>query len=182
MPSSLSRLQELLPALFKTPDLPGKLYLRCQITPEITPLISMEYVQESLSISREEITSIPNISPYYMGLMTSRDHVFFAVDLPQLLGFSPLSIYSRDYHIIIINISTFLDQSFSLEREIFLGLAVNQIESMIRLTKEQILPTQNTFSGSIISYVSGVMRQEDTLIPLLDLNKIVKTLTTSFLG
>lgn len=182
MSSSLSRLEDLLPELFHTTDLPGKLYLRCQITSEITPLISMEYVEESLLIPREEITTIPDLSPLCIGLMNSRDHVFFVVDLPQLLGFSPLSTYLRDYHIIIINISTFLDQSLPLEREIFLGLAVNQIEGMIRLTTDQILPPQTTFSSSIIPYLSGVVNQEDTLIPILQLNEVVKTLITSSVG
>ena len=182
MSSSLSRLQELLPELFHTTNSVGKLYLRCQITSEITPLISMEYVQESLFIPTDQITPIPEMSPFFMGLMTSRDHVFFTVDLPQLLGFSPLSTYSRDYNIIVINISTFLDPSLALEGEIFLGLAVNQIEGMMRLTTDQILPPQNTFSGQIIPYVCGVVKQEETLIPILELNQIVKTLTTPSLG
>lgn len=179
MPSSISRLEKLLPELFRSTKREGKLYLRCQITSEITPLISMDYVEESLFIPTEQITPIPEMSPFFMGLMTSRDHVFFTVDLPQLLGFSPLSAYSRDYHIIVINISPFLDSSLALEGEMFLGLAVNQIEGMIRLTTDQILPPQRTFSSQIIPYVSGVAKQEDTLIPILELNQIVKTLTPS---
>jgi twitching motility protein PilI len=142
----------------------------------------MEYVEESLLISREEITPIPEVSGFCLGLMASRDHVFLAVDLPQLLGFSPLSIYSRDYHIVIVNISTFLDQSLPLEREIFLGLAVNQIEGMTRLTREQILPPQTTVSTSIIPYLSGVVKQEHKLIPILELNEVVKTLAKSSVG
>lgn len=182
MPTSVSRLELLLPELFQTKNYEGKLYLRCQINTTITVLMAMEYVQESLLIPREQITTLPQLPPFFMGLMTSRDHVFLTVDLPQLLGFSPLSTYSREYHIIVINISAFLDPSLALERERFLGLAVNQIEGMMRLTTTQILPPQDASLPRTIPYIGGVARQEATLIPILDLNPLVTTLAQTSLG
>lgn len=182
MPTSLSRLEILLPELFQTKNYEGKLYLRCQINTTITVLMAMEYVQESLLIPREQITTLPQLPPVFMGLITSREHVFFTVDLPQLLGFSPLSTYSREYHIIVINISPFLAPSLALERDIFLGLAVNQIEGMMRLTTTQILPAQNASLPQTIPHISNVARQEESLIPILDLKSLVKTLAQTSLG
>jgi twitching motility protein PilI len=172
--SSLSRLQELLPELFQTTNLLGKLYLRCQITSAITALIPMEYVQESLLVPREEITPIPEMSGFFMGLMNSRDHVFFALDLPQLLGCSPLSPYSRDYHTIVINISPFLDQSLTSEGEIFLGFAVNQIQGITRIISDEMRSPQENLSSSLTSYLQGWVMDKEQQLPVLDLATIVK--------
>lgn len=172
--SSLSRLEELLPELFQTTNLLGKLYLRCQITSEIIVLIPMEYVQESLLVPRAEITPIPEMSSFFMGLMNSRDQVFFAVDLPQLLGFSPLPAYSREYHTIVINISPFLDQSLTSEGEIFLGLAVNQIQGITRIISDEMRSPQENLSSSLTPYLQGWVMDKEQQLPLLDLATIVK--------
>lgn len=172
--SSLSRLQELLPELFQTTNLPGKLYLRCQITSEITSLIPMEYVQESLLVPREKITPIPEMSSFFMGLMNSQDRVFFALDLSQLLGFSPLSIYLRDYHTIVINISPFLDRSLTSEEEIFLGLAVNQIQGITRIISDEMRSPQENLSFSLTPYLQGWVMDKEQQLPILDLATIVK--------
>ena len=59
--TTTDRLQELLPQLFNTQKLEGDYYLRFQLTDEISGLINLKYVQESLTIKGDRITAVPNL-------------------------------------------------------------------------------------------------------------------------
>jgi hypothetical protein len=80
MTTSLSRLQELLPQLFQTHQLPGDVYLRLQLTAEITALLSVEQVKESILANAEQITRkkygsvvAPKRSVIYIGAETRHE-------------------------------------------------------------------------------------------------------------
>lgn len=173
-PSTLSRLQELLPQLFQATKLPGDLYLRCELTSEVTGLISMEYVRESLLVPGEQITPLPKMSPFVMGLMNSRDRVFLALDLLQLLGLSSLSIHSRQYHIIVINVSPFFEEQSDSEQELWLGLVVNRIQGITRVIADQIRSPQEMVDSTFAPYLQGWVRTEEQQLPILNLATIVK--------
>lgn len=172
--SSLSRLQELLPQLFQATQLPGDPYLRCQLTPEVNALVSMAAVQESLLVPGEHITLIPNMSPFVVGLMNSRDRVFCAIDLAQLLGLSSPSTYARQYHVIVVRVSQFLDRSSGSETELFLGLVVNRVRGILRIMSDEIRAPQANFFPSLMPYLQGTVANQDENLPVLDLSTIVK--------
>jgi positive phototaxis protein PixI len=166
--SSLSRLQELLPQLFQSTQLPGDPYLRCQLVPEVSALLSMAYVQESLLVPGEKITPIPNMSPFVIGLMNSRDRVFCAIDLAQLLGLSSPYSYSRQYHIIVIRVSQFLDRQSASEQELLLGLVVNRVQGITRVMSDAMRSPQGNFPPSLTPYIRGCVVEKDQPLPVLD--------------
>jgi len=174
--SSISRLQELLPQLFQSTQLPGDLYLRCQLTPEVTALLSMAYVQESLLIPGEQITPIPNMSPSVVGLINSRDRVFCTIDLAQLLGLSSPLAYSRQYHAVVIRVSQFIDQQSTSEQTLLLGLVVNRIQGIIRVMSEQMRSPQENFLPTLTPYVQECVVDKDQQLPILNTGAIVKAL------
>jgi twitching motility protein PilI len=134
----------------------------------------MEYVQESLLVLGEQITPIPNMSTFVVGLMNSRDRVFCAIDLPQLLELlSPLK-YSRQYHIVVININQFLDQPSTSEQELLLGLIVNKIEGITRVMSDEMFSAKGDVSSSFTPYLQGWVIHDELQLPVLDIPTIVK--------
>lgn len=177
--SSLSRLQELLPQLFQATELPGEPYLRCQLTPELSVVMSMEYVQESLLVPREQITPIPNMLASVIGLMNSRDRVFCVIDLAQLLGLSSPTL-CRQYHTVVISVSQFVGDNFTCEEELLIGLVFSQIQGLTRVLPETIhlpgdagqLPQEDLFYP-LIPYVKAWVIEPEKKLPILDLANIV---------
>lgn len=177
--SSISRLQELLPQLFQSTQLPGDPYLRCQLTPEVNALLSMAYVQESLLVPGEQITPIPNMPPFAIGLMNSRDRVFFAIDLAQQLGLSSPLVYARQYHTIVIRVSQFLSQPSVSDRELLLGLVVNRVQGITRVISDEMRSRsgaahspQGDFPPSLTPYIRGFVLEKDQQLLVLDTGAI----------
>lgn len=168
--SNFSRLQELLPELFQANQLTGDSYLRCQLTPEISVLISMEFVQESLLVAEEQITAIPNMSPYVVGLMSSRNHVFCLIDLPQLLGLTTNIFNSRRvYHTIVTRVS----ESSNSQQELLFGFVFHRVQGVTRLMSNQLKPPQDDLPENLTPYIKGCVIQQAQEIPLLDFRAII---------
>lgn len=172
--SSISRLQELLPQLFQSTNLPGDAYVRFQLTPEVAALISMAYVQESSLVSADSITPIPNMPPFTLGLMNSQERVFLAIDLAQLLGLSSPSGYARQYHIIVVRVSQLIETEAASERELLLGLVVNRVEGMTRVMSDVIRSPQSDLPPTLTPYIQGCAVDKDLYLPIIDISSIVK--------
>ncbi len=172
-PSSRSRLQELLPELFQSPKLQGDPYLRCELIPEVSVLLSMEYVQESLLVPGEKITPLPNMSPFVLGLMNSRDRVFCVLNLADLLGLSSPSTSAREYHMIVLRVSELMSQQSTSEQKLLLGMVFHQIQGVTRAMSEQMRSPQGNFPSSLTPYLGGEVISKGQHLPVLDLAKIV---------
>ncbi|MEM8778096.1 MAG: chemotaxis protein CheW [Cyanobacteria bacterium P01_G01_bin.49] len=174
----LSRLQELLPQLFESTQLPGDRYLRFQLTTEISALFSMEYVQESLLVPSEQITPIPSMSASVIGLMNSRDKIFCVIDLGQLMGLSPLSTYTRQYHIVVVRVSQLVPQQASGKQELFLGMAVNQVQGISRIISDQLKSVQENTKGdfpvTLTPYLRGYVIEKEQQLLVLEMETIIK--------
>jgi len=95
-----------LPQLFSEQQRQGDYYLRFQLTDGITALIDLKYVQESLTVDGNRITAVPNLPEYVLGLMSSRNQVFLAVDLAHLMGLAPETVDLRQYQTVVVQISS----------------------------------------------------------------------------
>lgn len=171
--SSLSKLQTLLPELFQSTKLSGKRYLRFELTSKFSALIAMDYVQESLLVSAENITAIPNMAKSVMGLMNSRDRVFCVIDLAQLLEVSSLNSYSQNYHLIVIRIQpTFLSEA-DLKKELLIGIAVNKIQGITRLPDEQIQVPLDDSHPILFPYLQGTFVNQEEELLILNMETII---------
>jgi twitching motility protein PilI len=169
--SNFSRLQELLPELFQANQLKGESYLRCQLTPEISVLLPMESVQESLLVEEEEITPIPNMEAYVVGLMSSRDRVFCLIDLPELLGVTDKLVSShRVYHTVVTRVPGASDS----EKELLFGFAFHRVQGVTRINSEQMESVpQGDLPENLTPYIRGCVIEKGQEIPLLDLRAII---------
>lgn len=166
--SAASRVQENLQELFKSNLAPGNAYIKFQLTSDIAALLSMKLVQESLIVEAEQITALPNMPESNIGMMNSRDRVFCIFDLAQLLSLPTKLIAPRQYQIIILQTQT--------EPQIHVGLAVAQLQGIMRLTTEQIQFSTDAVNSNITPYISGVYQQQETKIPILQFKLILKAL------
>lgn len=169
--SNFSRLQELLPELFQTNQLQGDSYLRSQLTPEINVLMSMESVQESLLVNEEQITPIPNMPAYFVGLMNSRDRVFGLIDLPQFFGLTDKVRNSRRiYHTIVTRVT----ESSNSEPELLLGFVLHQVQGVTRINSEQMESAPANLPSSLMPYLSRCLIDRQRQVPVLDLANIIR--------
>jgi len=165
-----SRIQANLKELFKANLAAGDAYIRFQLTSEMTALLSMEQVQESLVVEVEKITPLFSMPKSVIGIISSRDRVFCVFDLAQLLTLSPQLITPQQYQIIVLQTTA--------EQSIYIGLAVTHLQGMVRLSKEQIQLCLDAFPAEIAPYLCGAVQEEETMIPVLEFNSISKALTT----
>lgn len=169
--SPASRIQDNLQELFKVKLAPGDTYIRFQLTADITALLSMEQVQESSIVDAEQITPLPSMPEFVIGMIASRERVFCLFDIAQLLGLSSRLMSPRQYQIIVVDISGSIA---SEEQKLYLGLAVEQIQGINRITSAQINSAKDIFSTSLVPYLQGYVAEEDISIPILNLNKLAQ--------
>ncbi|MEM9907065.1 MAG: chemotaxis protein CheW [Cyanobacteria bacterium P01_D01_bin.44] len=174
------RLGQLLPELFN-PTLPsGEQFLRLQLTSEMTIALSLDWVEESLQLSPQLVTPIPNMPPSVLGLMSSKGQVFWAINLAQLLDLPVVQAPSQSYEIVVIRtlpmgVEQVSDESFvktdSLDA-MFLGLVVPKIRGTIRLSREDIASPIDEVAANLQPYLSGQVVINDEVILVLSAEAI----------
>ena len=167
--SAASRIKANLQELFQANLTPGEAYIRFQLSWDMTALLSTEQVEESLVVEADRITPLPNMPDSIIGIMSSRDRVFCVFDLAQLFSLSSGLINPRQYQVIVLQTNE--------ETPIYIGLAVNRLQGMVRLPVEKIQSSLDGVAANIASYVSGTVQQAETTIPILEFNRILEALT-----
>lgn len=164
------KLQQLLPHLFDSQYIQGQgeAYLRFQLTPTILGVLSMEQVQESLVVSSEKITPLPNMPESIIGLTNTHNCVFCVVDLANLLNLPLSELSTQTYHIIVVRLS--LDNS---PREWLLGLSVHRILGLTRLSSNCFDPPTEKIPKHLIPFLSGYFYENEQLMLALDLKSII---------
>lgn len=121
--------------------------------------ISILQVQEIKRIL--DITRVPNSPDYIKGVINLRGSVLPVIDLKKRL-YLPPSDYTDDTRIIIVKIE-----------EIIVGLIVDAVSEVTTLSGDNIEPPNTVVSGVSAQYLSGVGKQDDKLLILLNLSAIV---------
>ena len=175
--TTTDRLKDLLPELFSDQNIEGDSCLRLKLTSELSALIDLNYVQESLVVPSREITRLPNLPEYVLGLMTSRGEVFFAVDLAHLIGLPPEIFNAQQYQVIIVNTS-FADEvansaSEQSDKSSFLGLVVNHILGVSRVVYDDFDSLNRDIPSELVPFVQGSIKQQDTQYLLLDIKSLI---------
>ena len=112
----------------KSQEVIGAPYLSLQLVPDVTVALPLKFVRETLVLATDRFTQMPNVHSCLMGLIEHRSNVFWVLDLPQLLGFTPLDSTALEIHIAILNIGG-----------AFLGLGVYRIGRVLRFAETEIV-------------------------------------------
>lgn len=167
--SPASRIQANLQELFQGNSRSGNPHIKFQLTPEITALLAMEPVQETLIVEAGQVTPLPSMPQAVTGIINSRDRVFCVFDLVRLLSLPARSFTPRQYQIIVLQTTS--------ETPIYFGLVVNNIQGIVRVTSEQISSSTDSVVPELAAYISGVVTSET--LPILKFDRILESITAS---
>ena len=162
-----SRVQDKLNDLFESKLTPGKAYIKFQLASNITALLSMDRVEESMIVEADKLTALPGMPKSAIGIMSSRDRVFCVFDMAQLLGLPSNLNNVGQYQIILFQAGLAATS---------VGFAVGQLQGIQRLSVDNIELPRQDIAAKFNACVSGVIRG-DRAIPILELSHILKTLT-----
>lgn len=146
----------------------GDAYLKLQLEFPILSVVLLEHIQEVLVMPIEQITFMPSMPEYVLGLMNRRGKVLWVIDLPHMLGLEPLGRDIRQYHIAIIKLDNML-----------LGLAVQQVQGVTRLTEEEIESSLHNSAPDVITYFKGCVLQEEESLLVLNTEALSNTLVSA---
>ncbi|MEA5466303.1 chemotaxis protein CheW [Leptothoe sp. PORK10 BA2] len=167
------RLQQLLPELFNPQPVSGEQFLRLQLTPDLTIALALSWVEETLLISPQLVTPIPNMPPHALGLLSSKGQVFWAINLVQLLNLPMVLEPSQYYEVVVIRtLPGETDQNMGFQSTLFLGLVVPKIKGSIRLSLEDIVSPVNEVEIGLQPYLSGQLVVDGQTILVLSAEAI----------
>ncbi|MBD3881034.1 purine-binding chemotaxis protein CheW [Phormidium tenue FACHB-886] len=138
----------------------GETYLKFHLSRQIPAVLSMRYIQEAMILPSRRLTPMPNVPAPMMGLMNRRSRVIWVVDLAQLLGLAVFdAASSQQYTLILIQVGS-----------VPLGLAVYQVEGIMRLEADTIQSPVGQVSTTLLPYLRGCVLQQQTKEVLLVLD------------
>ena len=130
----------------------------------------MKRVQESIILSIDKITPLPNMPESMIGIMNSRDRVFCVFDLPQLLGLPSSLASPREYQLIVVEDLVSNSQE---SKTLFIGFAVPRVLGITRLESEAFHMPQE-ISERLKSFILGSPKDVDPSLVVLDETAIFK--------
>lgn len=116
-------------------------------------------VQEIILMGR--ITGIPEVPDYVRGVINLRGKVIPIVDLRKRFGF-PGSDTNDDTRIMVVNTSATT-----------IGIVVDAVSEVLRINPGEIEPPPMGVIGLDQSYVSGLVKMDDRIMILLDIDGIL---------
>ena len=123
--------------------------------------INVLKVKEIIPVPK--LTQLPNSNPVICGVANLRGVTLPVIDLAKAIGQAPISRQEPDQTSVIIT---------EFNRGLH-GFLVNRVDRIVYRDWKEILPPPNTLGTS--TYTSGVTRENDTLVQILDLERIIAT-------
>jgi len=108
-----------------------------------------------------EITRIPQTPHYVKGLINLRSTVIPVIDLRARFGLAENEL-TDESRIMVLNVGT---------RTI--GIIVDAVSEVLRVTNDQIAPAPPTVASLGNEYLNGLVKLDDQLLILLDIEKIL---------
>ncbi len=142
----------------------GEPYLRLQLDTQTQAILPMQFAREVMIVAASRLTMIPNMPLPILGLLNQRSRISWVVDLPQLLGMTPLSVNLQQYNLAITQMGN-----------IPLGLAIPEIQGVIRIETEQIQSPIGTVTSHLVPYLQGCILQDQEVLLILDPEAIIRS-------
>ncbi len=107
-----------------------------------------------------EITRVPQTAEYVKGLINLRSTVIPVIDLRIRFGL-PEGNLTDESRIMVLHVAGKM-----------IGIVVDAVSEVLRVSHEQIAPPPPTVAGLGREYLTGLVKLEDQLLILLDIDKI----------
>ena len=108
-----------------------------------------------------DITRIPHTPDFVKGLINLRSTVIPVVDLRIRFGLRETEL-TDDSRIMVVNVGAKT-----------IGIVVDAVSEVLRVSNEQIAPPPATVAGLGREYLTGLVRLEEQLLILLDIEKLL---------
>ncbi|MCD4742565.1 MAG: chemotaxis protein CheW [Desulfobacteraceae bacterium] len=109
-----------------------------------------------------EITKVPQSSDFVVGILNLRGKIVTIIDLSKKLELSEIK-QGKDSRNIIVNSS-----------DEHIGLLVDSISDVVHSSENQLEPPPSNLDGIKGKFFSGVLKTEDKLIGILDIDEVLK--------
>ncbi|MDD9303670.1 MAG: purine-binding chemotaxis protein CheW [Desulfobacter sp.] len=109
-----------------------------------------------------EFTKVPQASEYIKGILNLRGRIVTIIDLGKKLGLDPVN-NGKDNRNIIVN-----------SEDEHIGLLVDSISDVVLTQKEKIEPAPSNIGGVKGKFFQGVLKTENQLIGILDIDEVLK--------
>jgi purine-binding chemotaxis protein CheW len=121
--------------------------------------INVMQVQEVLRIT--EIAPVPGAPPYVLGIINLRGNVVTVIDTRTRFGLPTKEVDDASRIIVIES-----------EKQV-VGIMVDAVAEVVELRETEIDAAPNVGTEESSRYIQGVATQEDSLLILVDLNKLL---------
>jgi len=118
----------------------------------------IEITQVREIILMGDITRIPQTPTFVKGLINLRSTVIPVIDLRVRFGMETAAL-TDESRIMVLNVDGRT-----------LGIIVDAVDEVLRVARDQIAPPPPTIAGLDREYLAGLVRRDDKLLILLDIN------------
>ncbi|MDA0267027.1 MAG: chemotaxis protein CheW [Cyanobacteria bacterium] len=133
-------------------------FLQFHLLPNMTALLPVEQLTEILKVPLAQITPIPHVAPWIMGVHNWRGDVLWLVDLGDLLGLSPWHQQEQPPStgsFIVLNACR-QQQSGDLIEQLPLGLLVDRIDDIQWLNTDSLQsPINSMITDQLAPFICG---------------------------
>jgi len=121
--------------------------------------IEIEYITEIIGIER--ITEVPDMPVYVKGVINLRGRVIPVIDVRTRFNLSACDYNDRTCVIVVQ-----LDDTS-------IGLIVDTVDEVVDIPEDQISPPPTISQGASGQYLKGMGKQENSVVILLDVHKLL---------
>ncbi len=180
-------------SLLSTSQVPRQQFLQFFLEPDTNLILPLFQLAEVLTVPLGQITPIPHMPPWTMGVHNWRGEVLWVVDFGAFLGLTPWNRQSgsrANYRVIILNGNAPFDlnpsqkgrsllRGASANRSQMLGLVVTEVRDITWCETDQIQsPPAASISSELAPYVRGFwVSPEGVMYVALDGQAVVHRLT-----
>lgn len=109
-----------------------------------------------------EMTKVPQVPDYVMGILNLRGQIVTVIDLGKKLDLSAIEISDQSRNIIVKS-----------ENE-YIGLLVDRISDVVQTEQDMVEPPPANIGGIQAKYLTGVFKTEKSLIGILDIDEVIR--------
>lgn len=109
-----------------------------------------------------DVTTVPQAPNYVVGVLNLRGRIVTILDLGKKLGLSQIENNKKNRNIIVRS------------QDELIGLMVDSISDVVTADQDRIEPAPSNISGMKGRFFKGVMKTQNALIGILDIEEVLK--------
>ncbi len=125
--------------------------------------INVENVQEVVEL--EQVTKIPNVPPYMLGIINLRGRVVPLLDTRSKLGLTKTEITKKSRVLII-------DLQSENDKIIEVGALVDVAKEVIEISDSEIQKAPEMESGKASQAITGIVNENGSIIMIIDIHQV----------